>query len=188
MGTKLRLSETTSLTIIKETKKIKMIKLIKQLKDEEKLTLDYFTDLTKQGLKLVKILSEDTKIQMLKKHLRIKLADGTGLIERKKYMLSYPNQLEIDEKEVRKIIIEIASTEMRKTLVEAISLYRQGSTKEILNVINNLVSQFRVFPNPVSWRNKDEIKQIYDVYIKMIDNEEIKQIAALAMGIHGNIG
>merc|ERR1712066_510891 len=125
---------------------------------------------------------------MLQKYLRIKLTDGTGLLERKKYMLSYPNQLEIDKKKARKIVIEIASTEMRKTLVEAISLYRQGNTKELLNVINNLVSQFRVFPNPVSWRNKDEIKQIYNVYIKMISDEEIKQIAALAMGIRGNIG
>merc|ERR1712187_74351 len=91
---KLCLSETTLLIIIKEMKKIKMSKLIKQLKDEEKLTFDHFTKLTKEGLKLVKFLSEDTKIQMLQKHLNAKLTDGTGLLERKKYTLSYPNQLE----------------------------------------------------------------------------------------------
>merc|ERR1712093_420110 len=111
------------------------------------------------------------------------MTDGTGNFDKNKFLSDYPKALKLDCHEARRVVENAAKSRMRPTLVQAISFYRQNNSSEIVNILQNLVSQFRAFPHPVVWGCKEDIEGVYLHYASQSQSQELRQDVARALGL-----
>merc|ERR1712113_634397 len=110
-------------------------------------------------------MGKTVALQMFRAELEKVINSGTETFDRHKYLVTYPNVLNLDGKKVNSLIQEIVDDKMKNTLVQVISYYRQNKVFEMVKTIETLVYQYRVFPQKVKWDDKYEVNNAYTLFM-----------------------
>jgi hypothetical protein len=151
--------------------------------NKDTLGLDRLLELSEQGNELHTFFAKETRTQMFRRDVEKAMSDGTGNLDIHKFEVIYPEALKLDTAAAREIIKVVALEKLRPTLVQAISFYRQKKISEALNAIHNLASQYRAFPQSVSWEPKSEIEELYLLYFNESNSKKIKPEVTGVLGI-----
>merc|ERR1711920_229894 len=122
-------------------------------------------------------------MQMFRFYAENAMTDGTGNFDKHKFLVEYPEVLKLNNKKAREVVEEISTEKIRPTLVQAISLYRQNKSSEMVNTLLNLVSQYRAFPTSLTWEDESEIEDIYKEYMRWSSSRESFQDVSQAIGL-----
>merc|ERR1712190_269342 len=156
---------------------------VKHLKGREETVLDSFLALSKKNEKNTVVTNKTVALQMFRVELEKAINNGTETFDRHKYLVTYPNALNLDVEKVYSLIREIVNDKMKNTLVQVISYYRQNKVFEMVKTIETLVYQYRVFPQKVTWDDKYEVNNVYTLFMSHSKSHELFKEAAEALGI-----
>lgn len=81
------------------------------------------------------------------------------------------------------MVEDTAKERKRLTLVQAVSLFRQKKKDEVVRTVNNLVSQHRAFPAPVSWDRKEEVMDLFMTYASQTEDRARQDEVAAALSL-----
>merc|ERR1712113_472404 len=172
---KMSLNDTFVERTVKET--------LKHLKGREETVLDSLLALSEKSEKNALVTNKTVALQMFRAELEKAINSGTETFDRHKYLVTYPNVLNLDGKKVNSLIQEIVDDKMKNTLVQVISYYRQNKVFEMVKTIETLVYQYRVFPQKVKWDDKYEVNNAYTLFMSHSKSHELFKEAAEALGI-----
>merc|ERR1712060_759988 len=156
---------------------------VKHLKGREETVLDSFLALSKKNEKNTVVTNKTVALQMFRVELEKAINNGTETFDRHKYLVTYPNALNLDVEKAHSLIREIVDDKMKNTLVQVISYYRQNKVFEMVKTIKTLVYQYRVFPQKVTWDDKYEVNNAYTLFMSHSKSHKLFKEAAEALGI-----
>lgn len=157
-----------------------------QIKDrhkQETFSINQILELTQQGTDIESIATEKTRMKIFRQEIDKALSDGTGLYDGHKFTVVYPKLLKLDNRIALSVVEEIASDKFRKSFVQAISHYRNKKYSELVNTVQNMVSQYRAFPNIVTWEKKDEINKLFELYLRQTNLSPLYDEVAKTLGL-----
>jgi len=176
---KLGISDTDANEILRNIR----INKIQEKCRQETMSLSQILELSQHGTKVEDIVSEKIRMKIFRHEVETVMSDGTGTYDAHKFTVLYPNALRLDPRKALTEVEEIASDKFRKSFVQAISFFRHKKYSELKKTVQNMVSQYRAFPNSVSWEKKDEINRLYEMYLRQTNSSTLHWEAAKALGI-----
>merc|ERR1711979_82261 len=99
--------------------------------------LDSFLALSKKNENNTVVTNKTVALQMFRVELEKAINNGTETFDRHKYLVTYPNALNLDVEKAHSLI------------------------REIVKTIESLVYQYRMFPQKVTWDDKYEVNNVY---------------------------
>jgi len=142
---------------------------------------------SEQGINIDDITSKEMKIKMFRREVESAISNGKGDLDINKFLTVYPAYLRLEKKNISKVLEETTNEKIRPTLVQAISYYRQKKYSELVKVVKNLISMYRASPRSISslisWDNKDEVKDLFAVYVRQCPSDSSTLEAASALGL-----
>jgi hypothetical protein len=177
--------------IIYSIQKNKTIERINKIKAHGKLSLDKIQEISRQGIYMDNIASKETRTKIFRCEVESAISNGMGDLDINKFLIAYPAYLQLEKKKTSQMLKEIVNEKIRPTLVQAISYYRQKKYSELTNVVNNLISMHRASPHSISslisWDDKDEVKDLFAVYVRQCPSDAFAFEAASALGLSTSV-
>lgn len=136
-----------------------------------------------KGVEIKAFLSDDSKMQVFRIEVEKSMEDGSGSFDKTWCLSNFSTILEIDSEKAAEIVTNIANMKMRRTLVQAVSSYRQRRIPSMIKSLHNLVSQYSASQESISWENKGEIEQMLVLYITHSESHEMSYAVAKALGV-----
>jgi len=179
----LGLPDASAHKIIEGVQKQRAHETLSHLEVKGQLKMERLLELSEAGLEVANSISVKSKIQMLRREAEKLLTDGSGSFDKDEFLAKYSDTLKLDRTDACNILESIAKERMIHTLVYAISLHRQKRDSEMLHAVQNLVSQYRAFPQALTWDRKEEIEQMYITYTSQSNDNKLNRDAALVLGL-----
>merc|ERR1712050_469752 len=168
--------------IIKSVRESTSLMLIEKLQAQGKLNLDHLLEMSNQGIKVEKWVTNEVRMQMIRTFVEKNMKDGNGALDIHRFLVTSAEALHLDTNIVRKMLEETAHAMMKPTLVQAVSLFRQRKIDDMVKCIQNLVSQHRFCSHSVAWVCENEIKAMLKLYMNHSKSEALTLEAAKALG------
>ncbi|CAL8468289.1 g7829 [Coccomyxa elongata] len=182
---KMGLSKEAAEKIIKGVQNQHLISGLQAAKATGQLTLQKVLDMQEAGVEVESFVSEDMRLQMYTKEVAEVLSNGTGEFDSERLLEELPTALHLPERKVKAAIETQAGDRKRNVLVQAVSLLRQRKLDDVVKSLNNLLACNKAMPSdkPAEWREKEELQDLYSVYVGRESDADKAASVASMLGI-----
>eukprot|EP00252_Welwitschia_mirabilis_P003221 TRINITY_DN13309_c0_g1_i1.p1 TRINITY_DN13309_c0_g1~~TRINITY_DN13309_c0_g1_i1.p1 ORF type:complete len:982 (-),score=224.75 TRINITY_DN13309_c0_g1_i1:486-3431(-) len=144
-----------------------------QAVEEGQFTVADIKDLQEVDMDINVVVPKDVRQVLFKKILDRLFSSGTGEFDEEEVYERVPAELGIETAEAKVIVQEFAREKVSSSLIHLVSLLRQRKTHALVSSLNNLLACDKVAETePLSWTVKEELADIFSVYLESNPSED----------------
>ncbi|EFJ20681.1 hypothetical protein SELMODRAFT_443745 [Selaginella moellendorffii] len=140
------------------------------------LKVEEIKEMRDAGVKIDSMISKEQREKMYRSLVDRELSSGKGEFDEDKFYTSMPAELELDPAKCRSMVDDLAKQRLKSSLIQAVALLRQKNETGVVSQLTNLLLCDKlVRSEKLSWAVKDELKDLYCIYVKTSPPAEKQQ-------------
>jgi hypothetical protein len=141
--------------------------------NQGRLNVEEVKELREAGVDIDGMIPKPVRQKLFKKVVDRTLSSGTGDFDEAELYEKMPAELGITTDEAKKMTLDLAKERLSNSLIQAVSLLRQKKPADVVSTLNNLLACDKVSPSPaLSWAVKDELLDLFCIYVKEPQSED----------------
>ncbi|KAK9831616.1 hypothetical protein WJX74_002584 [Apatococcus lobatus] len=185
MREKLGLGKEAADKIVNGVRNQRLIGDLNAAKASGSLNLQRLLDMQESGVDINSFTSSEMRLNMYSKEVQQNLSDGTGEFDEQHMLKKLPQQLGLNERQVKQAIEGLAASRKQTVLVQGIANLRARKLPEVIRDLNNLLACNKALPSEQSmqWREKEELLDLYGAYLTSKSGSEKEEAVRTLLGI-----